>query len=366
MIRALGAGGMAEVWLARRADGAMKRTVALKMPTLILVRSELEQRFARERDILASLEHPHIARLYDAGIDPDRQPYLAMEYVEGQPLTDWCDAHRLPITARLELCLQVLEAMQYAHDRHVVHRDLKPSNILVTDSGQVRLLDFGVAKLLEEETEQAQLTSVYGRALTPDYASPELLRGERLDARCDIYSFGVMLYELLIGIRPYQLKSAGSVGLLEQAIASVEVEKPSVRAEPQAAALRATTPEGLARQLRGDLDAIAVKTLAKAPAERYPSAADLAKDLRSYLERRPVAARPARFVYRLRKFVGRNRTVVGVSTAAAAAVLAAFAYVVYREVTHTVGSSSVTVSAAAAPEKSIAVLPFVNMSPDKE
>lgn len=365
LIRALGAGGMAEVWLARRADGAMKRTVALKMPTLTLVRSELEQRFARERDILASLEHPHIARLYDAGVDPDRQPYLAMEYVEGQPLTDWCDAHRLSIAARLELCLQVLEAMQYAHDRHVVHRDLKPSNILVTDSGQVRLLDFGVAKLLEEEADQSQLTSVYGRALTPDYASPELLRGERLDARCDIYSFGVVLYELLIGIRPYQLKNAGSVGLLEQGIASVAVEKPSVQAEPQAAALRATTPEGLARQLRGDLDAIALKTLAKEPAERYPSAADLAKDLRSYLERRPVAARPARFVYRLLKFVRRNRTVVVISTAAVAAVVTAFAYILYREsVTQTIKPNSVTVSADAVPAKSIAVLPFVNMSGD--
>jgi serine/threonine protein kinase/predicted Zn-dependent protease len=367
LIRALGAGGMAEVWLARRADGAMKRTVALKIPTLMLVRSELEQRFARERDILASLEHPHIARLYDAGIGPDSQPYLAMEYVEGQPLTDWCDAHRLPTTARLELCLQVLEAMQYAHDKHVVHRDLKPSNILVTDTGQVRLLDFGVAKLLEEDAVQVQLTSVYGRALTPDYASPELLRGERLDARCDIYSFGVVLYELLVGVRPYQLKSAGSVGLLEQAIASVEVEKPSARAEPQAAALRASTLEGLARQLRGDLDAITVKTLAKEPAERYPSAADLAKDLRSYLERRPVAARPARFAYRLRKFVRRNRTIVVVSSAAVAAILTAFGYVAYRgTVTQAIGSNSVTVSTAAVAEKSIAVLPFVDMSEKRD
>ncbi|HEY2202056.1 MAG TPA: serine/threonine-protein kinase, partial [Solirubrobacteraceae bacterium] len=250
LIRPLGAGGMAEVWLAKRADGAFKRTVALKIPTLTLARSELEQRFARERDILASLEHPHIARLYDAGIDSDGQPYLAMEYVAGEPLTLWCDAHRLPVAARLQLCLQVLDALQYAHDKHVVHRDLKPSNILVTDSPQVQLLDFGVAKLLEEETDQPQLTSVYGRALTPDYASPELLRGERLDARCDIYSFGVVLYELLTGTRPYQLKSAGSIGVLEQAIARVEVEKPSVRTEPQAGTLRATTQEGLARQLR--------------------------------------------------------------------------------------------------------------------
>lgn len=367
LMRPLGAGGMAEVWLARRADGALKRMVALKIPTLVLMRGELEQRFARERDILASLEHPHIARLYDAGIDPAGQPYLAMEYVEGETLTGWCDAHRLPIAARLELCLQVLEAMQYAHDKHVVHRDLKPSNILVTEAGQVRLLDFGVAKLLEEEADQPQLTSVYGRALTPDYASPELLRGERLDARCDIYSFGVVIYELLTGVRPYQLKSAGSIGVLQQAIASIDVENPSMRAEPQAATLRATTQEGLARQLRGDLDAIVVKALAKAPAERYPSATDLAKDLRSYLSARPVAARPARVRYRLRKFVRRNRIVVAVSTAAAAAVLTAFGYVVYRETaTQAIGSNSVAVAAAAVPEKSIAVLPFVNISGDKE
>jgi TolB-like protein len=231
----------------------------------------------------------------------------------------------------------------------------------------VRLLDFGVAKLLENEADQAQLTSVYGRALTPDYASPELLRGERLDARCDIYSFGVVLYELLVGVRPYQLKNAGSVGLVEQAIASVEVEKPSVRAEPQAAALRASTPEGLARQLRGDLDAITVKTLAKEPAQRYPSAADLAQDVRSYLERRPVAARRARFGYRLRKFVRRNRTVVVVSTAAVAAVLAAFAYILYREaVTRTITSNDVTISRDVVSAKAIAVLPFVNISSDKE
>jgi eukaryotic-like serine/threonine-protein kinase len=367
LLRPLGAGGMAEVWLARRADGALKRTVALKIPTLMLARSELEQRFARERDILATLEHPHIARLYDAGIDSASQPYLAMEYVAGEPLSGWCDAHRLPVVARLELCLQVLDALQYAHDKHVIHRDLKPSNILVTDSSQVRLLDFGVAKLLEEEADQPQLTSVYGRALTPDYASPELLRGERLDARCDLYSFGVVLYELLTGIRPYQLQSARSIGVLEQAIARVEVEKPSVRAEPQAATLRATTPEGLARQLRGDLDAIVMKTLAKTPAERYASAAELARDLRSYLEGRPVMALPARLRYRLRKFVRRNRTVMAVSSAAAAAVLIAFAYVVYRDsVRRAVGSNAATVSVAALPEKSIAVLPFVNMSPDRE
>src|SRR5271170_5395780 len=200
LIRLLGAGGMAEVWLARRADGAFRREVALKLPMLNRLQAGLEARFARERDILASLEHPHIARLYDAGIDPQGLPYLAMEYVQGAPLTDWCDAQRLGMPQRLGLFLQVLDAVQCAHEKSVIHRDLKPSNILVTESGQVRLLDFGVARLLEgEETDQPALTSVYGRALTPDYASPELLRGDPIDARSDLYSLGVLLYELLTG-----------------------------------------------------------------------------------------------------------------------------------------------------------------------
>jgi len=188
LIRLLGAGGMAEVWLAKRADGAFKRDVALKLPSLTWVRRDLEQRFARERDILASLEHPHIARLYDAGFDPAGLPYLSMEYVQGELLTDWCDAQRLGLRERLRLFLQVLEAVQYAHDRHVIHRDLKPSNILVTAEGQARLLDFGVATLLDngETAGQTPLTSVYGHALTPVYSSPELMRGDPVDAKSDI------------------------------------------------------------------------------------------------------------------------------------------------------------------------------------
>jgi eukaryotic-like serine/threonine-protein kinase len=192
LIRSLGAGGMAEVWLARRADGAFKREVALKLPLLKQLRQDLAERFAVERDILASLEHPKIARLYDAGIDPSGCPYLAMEYVQGEALTEWCDAHRLALSDRLKLFLQVLEAVQFAHEKQVIHRDLKPSNVLVTESAQVRLLDFGIAKLLVgDEADQNPLTSIYGRALTPDYASPELLRGDLVDMRSDIYSLGV-------------------------------------------------------------------------------------------------------------------------------------------------------------------------------
>jgi serine/threonine protein kinase/Tfp pilus assembly protein PilF len=295
LIRLLGAGGMAEVWLARRADGAFKREVALKLPMLTRAQAGLEARFARERDILASLEHPHIARFYDAGVDPRGLPYLSLEYVRGELLTGWCDAHRLGISERLALFLQVLEAVQYAHDKQVIHRDLKPSNILVTESGQVRLLDFGVARLLEaEETDQLALTSAYGRALTPDYASPELLRGDAVDVRSDVYSLGMLLYELLCGARAYRLKAAAGAGLLGQAAAAVEPCRPSERIEPAAAEARAMSLRALQRALRGDLDAITLKALAKAPDGRYDNAAAMADDLRRHLAGKPISVRPAR------------------------------------------------------------------------
>jgi serine/threonine protein kinase/Tol biopolymer transport system component len=329
LIRLLGAGGMAEVWLARRADGAFNREVALKLPMLTQLRADLDQRFARERDILASLEHPFIARFYDAGIDRNGLPYLAMEYVPGQPLTSRCDADRLGIPQRLELILQALEAVQYAHEKHVIHRDLKPSNILVTESGQVRLLDFGVSKLLGAADEQqlTQLTSMYGRALTPDYASPELLHGDTVDARSDIYSVGVLLYEMLTGIRPYRLKSAASIGMLEHAIAAVDVKKPSTQCEPEASAARNTTPERLTRQLHGDLDAVVLKALAKEPAERYQSADALADDLRRYLHHKAIHARPDTPGHRLRTFTSRHRRLAGLGAVAAVMLMAgAFAW----------------------------------------
>jgi serine/threonine protein kinase/TolB-like protein/Tfp pilus assembly protein PilF len=368
LIRLLGSGGMAEVWLAQRADGAFKRRVALKLPAVAPMRKDLGQRFSRERDILASLEHPHIARLYDAGVDAAGWPYLSMEYVRGEPLTEWCDLRRVAVRGRVQLFLQVLAAVQYAHERHVIHRDLKPSNILVTDSGQVRLLDFGVAKLLESEegADEVPLTRVYGQALTPVYASPESVRGDPAGPKSDIYSLGVLLFELLAGDRPYRLKGGASRSMLEQAIADAEVQRPSTQTTPEAAARRDVSQDQLVRQLRGDLDLIVLMALEKEPEARYTSAAALADDLQRYLDGKPVRAQPPRLRYRLRKFVRRNRPMVTVATAAIIAVLAIAGY---EEATRRAGDRAADQARRAAAtavlrktDKSIAVLPFLDLS----
>jgi serine/threonine protein kinase/tetratricopeptide (TPR) repeat protein len=362
--RRLGAGGMAEVWLARRADGAFRREVALKLPTLTRLRADLKQRFSRERDILASLEHPHIARLYDAGVDPNGLPYFAMEYVRGERLTTWCDARHLGVRERLNLVLQVLDALHYAHAHHVIHRDIKPSNILVDEAGQVRLLDFGVAKLLEQDEAQSQLTVIYGRALTPDYASPEQARGGPVEAASDVYSVGVLLYELLTGCLPYRIKSGSPVALLEQAIIAAEVTRPSVHLAPEAGAARGVTRHKLARQLRGDLDAIALKAMAKVPPERYASAMALAKDLQRYLRGEPVEARPDRLAYRWSKRMKRHPfewTVAAVAILAAAGLTFALTRPP-RTAPVAMTTNASPVPAQSQPDKSIAVLPFVDMS----
>jgi len=374
LVRRLGQGGMAEVWLAQRADGAFKREVALKLPMLYRLRRDLESRFARERDILAALEHPNIARLYDAGVSAEGLPYLAMEYVAGRPLTDWCDAHKLGIRERLRLFLQVLDALQYAHGQRVIHRDIKPSNILVTETGQVRLLDFGVAKLLAQEEAQTELTQLYGRALTPEYASPELVRGDDIGAATDVYSSGVLLYELLSGSRPYRLKAGASASAMLEAIDTARVERPSTKLGPEAGDVRGTTQQKLGRRLRGDLDAIVLKSLAKSPADRYGSAAALADDLQRFLRGEPVEARPDRLAYRLGKFVGRHRAGSGGAAIAAVLIAAALGYAVTRPAgpqsaasrspaSTSTPASTVAPGATGGPDdKSIAVLPFVDMS----
>jgi eukaryotic-like serine/threonine-protein kinase len=368
LLRPLGMGGMAEVWLARRADGAFKREVALKLPRQAPLQEALSQRFARECEILASLEHPLIARLYDAGIGKGGQPYLAMEYVRGEALTTRCDQQGLGVRARVQLFLQILEAVQFAHDKQIIHRDLKPSNILVTDSGQVRLLDFGIAKLLADGTGgSAQLTGLYGRALTPDYASPELLRGDDpLDVRSDLYSLGVVLYELLSGTRPHRLRTAAAMGLMDRAADALEPQPPSTRIEPQAAQARAASQAVLQRALHGDLDAIVLKALARDPVQRYQSALGFAQDLQLYLQGKPIRALPARVGDRVRKFARRNRVPVVIGALALLVVLASIGYELHRDRIMRVTVTAAADAAFAPPEHSIAVLPFVNLSADKE
>jgi len=309
LLRELGSGGMGAVWLAERADGLIQRRVALKLPHLVTPRrAELAGRMAREREILAALDHRNIAKLFDAGLTSEGQPYLALEYVEGVPIDQYLrgasDDAALPLEQRLRLFLQVAHAVAYAHGKLVVHRDLKPANILVTANGGVRLLDFGIAKLLDDgEARATQLTRLSGGAFTPEYASPEQILGEPLTVASDVYSLGVVLYELLTGTRPYRLKR-DSLGALEEAILQVAPARPSEIA-----------PTGLRRSLRGDLDTIVLKALKKAAAERYATVNAFADDVTRHLEHRPVLAQPDSAAYRLHKFVVRNRfAVAGAAT----------------------------------------------------
>ena len=320
LIEELGSGGMGAVWLAERADGSLKRKVALKLPRLSWDPS-FAQRSLRERDILAALEHPHIARLYDAGVDALGRPFLAMEHVRGQPINAWCDARRLPLAARVELLRQVADAVAYAHRRLVVHRDLKPSNILVTDDGQVRLLDFGIARLLGAEGAPAAEHTLAAPAFTINYASPEQLQGQPLSTATDIYSLGVVAHELLCGARPFDhLPERGAARV--QAILATEPGLPSRRMPgAEAAAARASTPAALQRSLRGDLDAILLRALAREPEQRYPSAEALADDLLRWRDGRAVSAQRPRAGYLLGKFVRRHRLAVGAGTAAVLALV---------------------------------------------
>jgi serine/threonine-protein kinase len=311
IVRKLSEGGMGTVWLARRTDAMMNRLVALKLPRGGGWGVGLAERMANEREILSALNHPNIARLYDAGVDGSGQPYLALEYVTGRPIDEYVKANQLPIRARLHLFLQMARAVAHAHSRLIVHRDLKPSNILVTDDGDVKLLDFGIAKLLDDGGRGAAITSTTGRHFTPDYASPEQITGNALGTATDVYSSGVLLYELLTGARPYTLRGA-SRGALEDAIVQVDPRRPSAAAPDQSTR----------RALRGDLDTIVLKALKKRPEERYATIDGLAEDIERHLRNLPVLARPDRTWYRLSKSVARNKFAFGAAAAMLMAILA--------------------------------------------
>jgi tRNA A-37 threonylcarbamoyl transferase component Bud32 len=319
LLRELGSGGMASVWLAERTDMLHGRQVALKLPHGAWKRAGLAERLAREREILATLEHRNIARLYDAGAAEDGQPYLALEYVQGERIDAWCERKALGVRERLQLFLQVARAVAYAHAQLVVHRDLKPSNILVNDAGDVKLLDFGIAKLLEQGVAQeTELTQQAGRALTPDYAAPEQILGKPIGTAADVYALGVVLFELLTGQRPYQLKR-DTRAALEEAILHAAVPRPS-----------SVAPEARRKALRGDLDTIVLKALKKEPGGRYGTVAALAEDVERHLQQRPVLAQPDSRAYRLRKFLARNRLAAGAGVAIALALIAGMALALWQ------------------------------------
>jgi serine/threonine-protein kinase len=311
LLSPLGAGGMGRVFLARRADASFEKLVAVKFMHAELLSPWLRERFAAERQALAALEHPGIARLLDGGESAAGEPYLVLEYVEGRPLLAYVLERRLDLRARVDLFLQILDAVAYAHRHLVVHRDLKPGNILVTAEGAAKLLDFGIAKILDPSGFSGTATRTFLRALTPEYASPEQVRGEPISTASDVYSLGVVLYELLTGERPYRL-STRTPEETSRAVLEQEPRRPS----SVASGTRQGVPGVERRRLRGDLDTIGLKALAKDPARRYASVADLAEDLRRHMTGRPVLARPDRLAYRARKFVVRHRW--GVAAAALA------------------------------------------------
>ena len=331
----LGQGGGGSVWRARREDGRFEGAVAIKLLHLSLLGRAGAERFRREGHILALLKHPHIASLLDAGVTPGGQPYLVLELVQGERIDRHCDALSLSIEARLALFSDVLAAVAHAHTHGVIHRDLKPGNILVTREGQVKLLDFGVAKLLDDEAssgESTELTRQGGRALTPEYAAPEQLRGEAVTTATDVYALGVLLYQLLCGQHPTAPTGGGAPDAL-RATLDTEPTPASRRltiTDDEAASRRASSPQRLQRELAGDLDTIVSHALRKAPGERYATVAALAEDLRRYRDHEPVIARPDSVAYRARKFVRRHRGAVAAGVLTSLAIVAGVAGTVWQ------------------------------------
>jgi serine/threonine protein kinase len=331
LISQIGQGGMGTVWLAERNDGRFERRVAIKMLNIALMGKGGEERFRREGRILGRLTHPHIAELIDAGVSATGEPFLVLEYVDGEPLDRYCDQNGLDTRARIRLFLDALAGVAQAHAHHIVHRDLKPSNILVRTDGEAKLLDFGIAKLLECDSKNAEapLTVEGGGAMTPEYAAPEQLKGEAVTAATDVYASGVLLYVLLAGRHPTGPDSRTPAGLVK-AIVDVEPPRPSdvvasTKSEDETAAAnarkRATTPDKLVRLLRGDLDTIVAKALKKNPLERYVSIEAFSEDLQRYLGYQPITARPDTLAYRTGKFLRRHRASVTATLLAALAIV---------------------------------------------
>ena len=316
LISPIGEGGMGTVWLAERSDGRFERKVAIKFLRFTLASQSSTGRFKREGKILGQLSHPHIAELIDAGVSATGLPYIVLEHIEGKPIDAWCDEQRLDVNARVSLFLDVLSAASHAHANLVVHRDIKPSNVLVRNDGTVKLLDFGIAKLLAAESDSGgatQLTMDGGSALTPQYAAPEQITGGSITTATDVYALGALLYLLLAGKHPTSSESLSPAELVK-AITDTEPMRLSdasfTNASAELAAKRATTPEKLRRELGGDLETIIGKALKKNPSERYSTVSAFQEDLRRVLNHEPISARPDSITYRARKFLRRNRTAV--------------------------------------------------------
>jgi serine/threonine-protein kinase len=311
--RLLGEGGMGQVWLALRADGLYERRVALKLLRPGLASAQLRERFDRERQILARLAHPHIARLLDAGLSQDGQPYLALDYVSGEPITAYARRHQLDLNGRLQLFAQVCAAVSHAHANLVVHRDLKPSNILVTSAGDVCLLDFGIGKLLDApDEERLDITRTGARAFTLHYAAPEQIRNEPVTTMTDVYALGVVLYELLTGNKPY-VPARATDAAWEEAILLGDPVRPSTAAQRGLRDEDTPLQRRIARQIAGDLDNILLKAMAKLPERRYPSVEALSEDLRRFQGGQPVQARSQGWLYRMGKYLRRHTLGVGVA-----------------------------------------------------
>jgi eukaryotic-like serine/threonine-protein kinase len=327
LVSRIGHGGTGTVWLASRSDGRFQGQAALKLLNAALVGGGGEERFKREGTILARLTHPHIARLIDAGVSNTGQPYLVLEHIDGRHIDRFCDEARLSVEARIGLFLDVQAAVAHAHANLIVHRDLKPSNVLVTPAGQVKLLDFSIAKLIEDDGRPAAtlVMNEAGSAMTPKYAAPEQVTGGAITTATDVYALGVLLYELLTGQHPAggapksPMEFAKAVTEIEPVRLSAAVQSAASPSAASAASNRATTPDRLRRLLRGDLETILGKALKKNPSERYPSVAAFADDLRRCIEHQPIAARPDTVGYRARKFARRHWR--GLAAAAAASLV---------------------------------------------